>query len=134
MIRYIDDCSSVRTSQLAGFFEGWPDPPSCEAHLRMLRSSSNVALAISETDQVVGFATAISDGVLSAYIPFLEVLPSHRSQGVGQELVRRLLNQLRDIYSVNLHCDPDLEGFYQRLGMQPLGGMAVRNYDAQSGR
>ena len=37
--------------------------------------------------QVVGFITAISDGVLSAYIPLLEVLPGWRSQGIGGELV-----------------------------------------------
>ena len=89
---------------------------------------------ISEADQVVGFVTAISDGVLSAYIPFLEVLPSHRGRGIGQELVRRVLSQLQDIYSISLHCDPDLESFYERLGMQALGGMAIRNYVSQSGR
>jgi hypothetical protein len=32
---------------------------------------------------VVGFITAISDGVLTAYVPFLEVLPAHRRQGVA---------------------------------------------------
>ena len=41
-------------------------------------------IAIDEnTNQVVGFVTAISDGVLSAYIPFLEVLPEYKSIGIG---------------------------------------------------
>ena len=41
--------------------------------------------------QVVGFVTATSDGVLSAYIPFLEVVPAYRSRGIGslRENLRR---------------------------------------------
>ena len=82
---------------------------------------------------MVGFVSAISDGVLSAYIPFLEVLASHRGSGIGSELVRRLLGQLEHIYSINLHCDPELTPFYEHLGMRSLGGMAIRNYGQQSG-
>ncbi len=91
-------------------------------------------LAVSDSGQVVGFVTAISDGVLSAYIPFLEVLASHRGSAIGSELVRRLLGQLEHIYSINLHCDPELTPFYEHLGMRSLGGMAIRNYEQQSGR
>ncbi len=133
MIRYTADAVDILPSQLCGFFEGWPDPPSPETHLRLLESSSHVVIALAEPTQVVGFVTAISDGVLSAYIPFLEVLPSHRDRGIGQELVRRVLDQLRNIYSINLHCDPELESFYEHLGMRSLGGMAIRNYDHQCG-
>ena len=48
-------------------------------------------------------------------------------------VVRRLLGQLRGMYSINLHCDPGLQPFYEALGMQPLGGMAIRDFSAQSG-
>jgi ribosomal protein S18 acetylase RimI-like enzyme len=133
MIRYAADVVDILPSQLPGFFEGWPNPPSSETHLRLLQSSSHVVIALADSHQVVGFVTAISDGVLSAYVPFLEVLPSHRGRGIGQELIRRVLVQLRDIYSINLHCDPELRSFYEHLGMRSLGGMAIRNYENQSG-
>ncbi|MEI7985719.1 MAG: hypothetical protein WCI55_08830 [Armatimonadota bacterium] len=51
-------------------FGGCPDPNNSEAHLRILSGSSNVILAIDESSQVVGFITAISDGVSCAYIPY----------------------------------------------------------------
>ena len=95
MITYTDDLAGVQPEQLAGFFEGWPNPPSPEAHLRILSGSSHVVLATASDGQVVGFVTAISDGVLTAYVPLLEVLPSHRRQGIGTELIRRLLAQTR---------------------------------------
>ena len=131
-IQYLDSASGVSPAQLSGFFEGWPDPPTAETHLRILEGSSHVALAL-VSDQVVGFATAMSDHVLTAYISLLEVLPAHRHGGIGRELVRRLLGQLRGMYSINLHCDLGLQPFYEALGMQPLGGMAIRDFSAQSG-
>ena len=35
---------------------------------------------------------------------------------------------------VDLLCDRELQGFYQRHGMMPASGMMLRNYDRQSGR
>lgn len=125
MITYTDYLAGVKAGQLAGVFEGWPSPPSPEALLRILRGSSHVVLAVAPDDQVVGFVTAISDGVLTAYISLLEVLKPHRRQGVGTQLIRRLLRKLDGLY---LHCDPELQPFYESLGMRALGGMAIRNF------
>ena len=69
---------------------------------------------------------AISDGILYAFIPLLEVLPSHRGRGIGSELVTRLLDELNDFYAVDLMCDPELQPFYARFGMQPLPAMIIR--------
>jgi ribosomal protein S18 acetylase RimI-like enzyme len=80
---------------------------------------------------VVGFVTAISDGVLSAYIPLLEVLPEYQGRGIGAELVRRLLDRLGGLYMVDLCCDEDVVGFYERLGLARWdAGMGLRNRGA----
>lgn len=61
-------------------------------HLKLLDNSSKVVLALDEQfNQIVGFITALSDGVLSAYIPFLEVLPAYKSKGNGKELNNGIL-------------------------------------------
>ena len=131
-VHYTETVAGLEPEQLAGgFFEGWPKPPSPEMHLRVLQGSRHVVLAIDERSaEVVGFVTAISDGVLSAYIPLLEVLPDYRHQGIGQELMRRMLNTLRDLYMIDLLCDPDLQPFYEQLNMRPASGMLIRNYGA----
>ena len=134
MIRYTESPQNIEPRDLDGFFVGWPNPPSAETHLRLLHGSDHVVLAIDETvGRVVGVITAISDGVLSAYIPHLEVLPAYQGRGIGSELVRRMLDRLRDLYMVDLLCDADVQPFYERLGMRRALGMAVRNYDRQSG-
>jgi len=131
-VHYTESPAGIEADQLAGgFFEGWPNPPSPEMHLRILHASSQIVLAIDERSaDVVGFVTAVSDGVLSAYIPLLEVLPEYRNQGIGQELMRRILSTLRDLYMVDLLCDPALQSFYQQLGMHPTTGMLMRNDEA----
>ncbi|PUB13383.1 GNAT family N-acetyltransferase [Paenisporosarcina sp. OV554] len=124
----------ITSEQLNGFFVGWPNPPSPEVHLRLLEKSSHVDLAVDdESKQVVGFITAISDGVLSAYIPFLEVLPPFQGQGIGQQLLKKMVELLSDMYMIDLMCDEELQGYYEKLGMHRSHGMVLRNYAKQSG-
>ena len=134
MIRYTDNTDGIGPENLAGFFVGWPKPPSRETHMRILEASGEIVLAIDdETGSVVGFVNAITDGILSAYIPLLEVLPSYQGRGIGRELVRQILDRLDGLYMVDLACDPELASFYSGFGMRPAHAMVIRRYDRQSG-
>ena len=132
-IIYTTDVECVNEGMLDGFFVDWPKPPSAAAHLRILEGSYLVWLAVDEsTGKVVGFINAISDGVMSAYIPLLEVLPEYQGRGIGSELVRRMLDSLKDLYMVDVLCDGHLQEYYARFGMRSATGAMVRNYDRQS--
>jgi GNAT superfamily N-acetyltransferase len=111
-----------------GFFEGWPSPPSPATHLAHLRGAEVAILAIdTDTGRVIGFVTAIGDGVLTAFVPLLEVLPAWRGRGVGTALMERVLARLGDRYSIDLVCDPELVPYYERLGGMRLDGVGWRN-------
>lgn len=132
MIRYQNDLSGIDAQSLeGGFFVGWPNPPSPEAHLEILRGSYAVVLALNEFSQVVGFINAVSDGVCAAYLPLLEVLPEYQGKGVGRELVERMLYALRDLYMIDLTCDAELFPFYERSGFVKGTAMMRRNYERQ---
>ena len=134
MIRYTDATDSIEPSMLLGFFEGWATPPLPETHLHILKKSAHVVLAVDQVeDRVIGFINAVSDGVMSAYIPLLEVLPPYRRRGVGKELVTRMLAKIDHLYMVDICCDPDVQGFYEQFGMTRSGGMMIRNFDRQRG-
>ena len=131
---YKNSLDGISADMLKGFFVDWPNPPNPQTHLKLLKKSSKVVIAIDDkTNQVVGFITAISDGVLSAYIPFLEVLPEYKNKGIGKELVDRMLKELDDIYMIDLCCDDDLVPYYEKFGMTKTNGMVLRNYKMQSG-
>ena len=131
---YLESPADILAQQLTGFFVGWPNPPSETRLLGLLHNSNYVVLAFDdETEKVVGLVTAISDGVLCAYIPLLEVLPDYQGRGIATDLMRRMLDKLSHLYMIDLLCDGELQPFYERLGMVGSRGMMVRNYGHQSG-
>lgn len=136
MIMYKRNLDTISIDMLTDqFFEGWPKKPSPRTHYSLLKNSHFITLAVDgETNTVIGFITAISDKVLSAYIPFLEVLPTHRKLGIGTQLVQDMLDQLKDLYMVDLICDHELSSFYKPLGFIECQGMVKRNYAMQSGK
>jgi GNAT superfamily N-acetyltransferase len=126
-IRYTDELTGVESQHLHGFFVGWPQPMSPQDHLRLLAGSDCVVLAIDmDTERVVGFITALTDGVLTGFIPLLEVLPAYQGQGIGRAMMNRMLDRLRDLPNIDLMCDPDVVSFYERFGMHPWTGMVIR--------
>lgn len=127
-VRLETDMSRLREEDLRGFFVGWPNPPLPADHLALLRNSAHAIVAFDEA-RVVGFITAISDGVLSAYIPLLEVLPEYQGAGIGTLLVETLLHELAPLYMVDVTCDAELATFYERFDMAPSTAMIRRNYD-----
>jgi GNAT superfamily N-acetyltransferase len=129
MIEYRDTHEGIDRSLLDGFFVGWKRPHTPEEHLRILRKSDHVVLALDTTEnRVVGYITALTDHEQAAFIPLLEVLPGYQRQGIGSELVSRMLEKLRGIPAIDLTCDRELQRFYARFGMQPSTGMIIRDY------
>jgi GNAT superfamily N-acetyltransferase len=110
-----------------GFYEGWVAAPDADEHFRLLENSSHVVIALAD-DRVVGFVNALSDRVLAAYIPLLEVLPAYRGHGIGTELVERLMAEIGNLYMIDVMCDADVFPFYERLGFIAAGGGVVRNH------
>ncbi|PIP90321.1 MAG: GNAT family N-acetyltransferase [Bdellovibrionales bacterium CG12_big_fil_rev_8_21_14_0_65_38_15] len=131
-MNYYTNLDSLGSLRIRGFFVGWPNPPANDVFIKLLKSSYRVVIAVDD-QKLVGFITAISDGVLSAYIPFLEVLPEYQSKGIGKELVSIMKEQLSNLYMVDLLCDQALVSYYEKLGMIPASGAMIRNYNNQSG-
>jgi predicted N-acetyltransferase YhbS len=129
VIDYQLGLDGIDSRDLRGFFEGWPTAPDANALHRILDASA-LAMLAKDGGQVVGFVNALSDGELAVYIPLLEVRASHRGQGIGSELVRRVLAHFDRAYMIDVVCDADVAPFYERLGMARLTGMAYRNRSA----
>jgi GNAT superfamily N-acetyltransferase len=135
MIDYADNLDNISPLMLKGFFVDWCKRPSSEKLYDMLMNSEYKIVALdTETNKVAGFINAISDHILSAYIPLLEVLPVYRKQGIGKELLRRMIDKLRDYYMIDICCDERLVKFYGKFGMKRMQAMSIRNFKNQSGK
>ncbi|MEO8210991.1 MAG: GNAT family N-acetyltransferase [bacterium] len=134
MIAYTDNVTEINHEMLKGFFAGWKTQPTPEKLLEIVKNSEHKIFAFDDEKKiVVGFINAISDKVLSAYIPLLEVLPDYQHRGIGSELVKRMLGKLKDYYMVDLVCDESLQNFYEKFGMKKYSAMIKRNYTALYG-
>ena len=131
LICYTDSIEHVTPGHLVGFFHGWRFRPTPDAHLEILRHSDHRVLAVHRpSGKVVGFVTAVTDGVLTAHIPYVEVLLPFRGHGIGRELVRRMMTKLADFYTVSLVCGVGLQEFYAEFGMSSANAMLLRNVRA----
>ena len=81
-------------TDLASFFVGWPTPPHAEERVRIVAAADEVVVAHDSSGSVVGFATAITDGRFSAFIPLVEVVPECQGTGIGRRLVEAMLERL----------------------------------------
>jgi ribosomal protein S18 acetylase RimI-like enzyme len=90
----------------------------------MIRGSLCFMVARSLSGRIIGMARVISDGYSDAYIQDVVVLESHRGQGIGKELVRRLTQfcESRKIAWIGLVAEPGTQGLYEALGYGPLVG------------
>lgn len=52
-----------------------------------------VGAYVEGTDELVGFARTVSDGVSDAYLPNVFVAPPHRGRGVGGRMVEAMVEQ-----------------------------------------
>ncbi len=111
--------------------------------VRALRNANalSVSLVAERDGAIIGHAAAspvrISDGTPRWYgLGPLSVAPAHQSQGVGSELVRRLLDNLRQLGAAGCVVLGD-PGYYSRLGFKAgqgplLAGVPPEYFQAQA--
>lgn len=129
MIEYRDTMDGAEYYTFDGFCVGWKKPLSTVQLRAVISNSTFKILAIdSATTKVVGIITALSDQINWAFIPYLEVLPEYQKQGIGKELMKRMLTKLSQINCIDLTCDPEMQPFYDKFGMLKSEGMVIRRY------
>ncbi|NGZ75676.1 GNAT family N-acetyltransferase [Saccharibacillus alkalitolerans] len=77
-----------------------------------------VVLGAWEDKKLVGFCRAVSDGVYRAYVEDVVVLHAHRSQGIGRQLMDKMMKELSGIEVVSLFCSAKLKEYYQESGFE----------------
>ncbi len=85
-----------------------------ERFAKMLDNSDRTVLAW-EAGQVVGFARALCDGVSNGLLSMVAVAEDRRGQGIGRELVRRLMDEDAGI-TWTLRAGRGSEGFWRKMG------------------
>ncbi len=87
--------------------------------------SGNISVGVWDGQKLVGFARAVSDSRFRAYIEDVLLLEEYRSKGTGKLLMQTILDQLSEIHTVTLFCQPKLSNFYTELGFKEFTRQVV---------
>lgn len=88
-----------------------------EKFKKTLENTTRTVIAV-EGPRVVGFARAVCDEVSNGYISMVAVAPDRRREGIGSELVRRLMKDDPNITWI-LRAGSGSESFWQKNGFRP---------------
>ena len=95
-----------------------------DIHRKTFSASASVVFVFDD-QQLIGFARAISDGLIQAAIYDVAVLPSHQGKGIGKQMIEKIVNSLPGCNFI-LYASPGKELFYGKLKFRRMKtGMAL---------
>ncbi|MFH0726998.1 MAG: GNAT family N-acetyltransferase [Pseudomonadota bacterium] len=111
--------------QILSLYEstGWwtPGPDAVDEALRLV-DGSHCFLVAESKGEIVGMGRAISDRVSDAYIQDVAVGSDHKHQGIGSELVARIIKRLQEdgIGWIGLIAERNSYAFYREIGFSEM--------------
>jgi ribosomal protein S18 acetylase RimI-like enzyme len=97
----------------------------------LIKGSFAFAIAIdSNIKKAIGMGRILSDGVSDAYIQDIVVLKKYRKKGIGNEIVKTLINHCKNkgINWISLISEPNQETFYEKLGFKTMENYTPMKY------
>jgi len=88
-----------------------------ETQDRLIDGASRV-VGLYDGDRQIGFCRAFTDGVSVAYLADVYVLPAYRGRGLGEELVREMIDHGPYAHVKWLLHTEDAHPLYRRLGFE----------------
>lgn len=100
-----------------------------EKLLRAINQSQRVITAW-DKDQLVGLIRVNGDEETIVYVQDLLVLTSYQNQGIGEELLTKMLNNYPEVDRILLLADedPNLRRFYEKCGMKDIKRSNIMSY------
>jgi GNAT superfamily N-acetyltransferase len=105
--------------------EGWTTfAANRERAARAMSAPGVTALVAVEEDRLLGFAQAVGDGAITAYLCMLLVAADARGRGIGKALVERTLVEAR-VLRLDLLSSEDAMSLYERFPHNTMPGFRL---------
>ena len=108
---------------------GWPG---MEESYTDFRLTPYCHIACYDDDKLVGYVDTVSNGVTDAYIQDLMVNPTYQGQGIGSELMNRIIKILKEnkIFMISvIYGNTDLAPFYNKFGFYQMLCGQMQTYE-----
>jgi ribosomal protein S18 acetylase RimI-like enzyme len=115
-----DSLADVDWDELSAMYKAAPLGNKSPQWLRTAFSNSMFRWFAYDGERLVGAGRALADGVDCSYICDVAILPSHQGQGLGKEIITRLVAQSRGHRKIILYSVPGKEAFYRKMGFRRM--------------
>jgi len=82
-----------------------------------MRNSSSVFTAW-DGDKLVGLINVLADGIMTAYVHYLLIMPEYQHIGIGEKLVKMVSENYKDYLRIVLIAYDKEIGFYKHCGFE----------------
>ncbi len=118
--RWFHDSAQLDWDELSELYRVAPlgdKPPDA---LRTVFGNSRFISFAYDDDALAGAGRALADGLDCSYIADVAVHPDHQGRGLGQAIIRDLVERSASHKKIILYANPGTEGFYAKLGFLPM--------------
>ena len=119
-LHWTSSTSSLDWEALAALYREAGLSAKTAAGLQLAFDNSRHVHLLYDDGQLIGAGRALGDGIYIAYVCDIALLPAYQGRGLGQEIVRRLLDDLRGHQKVILYAVPGKEVFYEQFGFRKM--------------
>ncbi len=91
--------------------------------LRRAFSRSDQVITAWDGEKLVGLVNTISDGSVTAFIPYLLVNPEYQKQGIGETLIGMIVSAYEGYERIVLLTEKDTVDFYKKCGFIDAQGI-----------
>ncbi len=124
--RWAHDTADLDWNELSELYRVAPLGDKPPESLRTVFGNSRFVVVAYDGATLVGAGRALADGHDCSYIADVAVHPDHQGRGLGQAIIRDLVEQSAGHRRIILYANPGKEGFYAKLGFLPMNtAMAI---------
>lgn len=95
--------------------------------------TSYLNISVFDNNKLIAYIDSVSNGVTDAYIQDLMVHPDYQGQGIGTELMNRMIALLKQnhIYMISVIFDENLKRFYNKFGFQCTCAGQIQTFECE---
>lgn len=121
---FIVNPSPDQTRQIIALYnlQGWWSQEADDEAVARITAGSHCFLVAMEGSEIIGMGRAISDRTSDAYIQDVTVSQSLRSQGIGTNILRKIVARLQadGLQWIGLIAEKGSSDFYHQLGFREM--------------
>ena len=117
---FSDELAAIDWDEVSALYRAAPLGDKSPADLKLVFENSMFRVFAFQAGRLVGAGRVLADGRDCAYLCDIAVLPSHQGQGLGRDIVERLVRLSASHRKIILYAVPGKERFYESFGFRRM--------------